>query len=179
MDRTIGQIQTILANAGARVINVEYEHAGPVAISLSIEVQGRYVSFLQPSRWQGIMAIMERDDQVPGRLKTEQQARRDVTKHHSLSPLLSDPAGRSALSSRYGEDTAIRAGRQGRLRMVRGQRTWEAVRSWRQRPACRQRAGEARRGARPQSVARRPFAPPKGAGEDNGRVDDKHIKNLD
>ncbi len=75
--KTVGEIQAMLARAGARAISIEYDaEAQPFAVAFAIDVAGRTVHFRLPSRWQGVEQRLYKDDQVPRRFKTAAQARR-------------------------------------------------------------------------------------------------------
>lgn len=75
--RTVGQIQGILASAGAQSISIDYDEQGqPTAVTFLITVQEQLVNFRLPSRWHGVWAALKNDPNVPKRFKTEEQARR-------------------------------------------------------------------------------------------------------
>lgn len=75
--KTVGEIQEILAKAGAQSVNIDYdEHAQPIAVTFLIAVQGRLVNFRLPSRWHGVWMALKDDPAVPRTLKNEVQARR-------------------------------------------------------------------------------------------------------
>lgn len=74
--KTAGEIQEILARAGARTVFVEYgPDRIPDAISFWVEVKGQMISFRLPSRWQGVyQALM--NSNAERKYKSEDQARR-------------------------------------------------------------------------------------------------------
>ncbi|MFA4945911.1 MAG: hypothetical protein WC789_14585 [Lentisphaeria bacterium] len=75
--KTVGEIQHILARAGARSINIDYDdHAQPVAVTFLVNVTGRLVNFRLPSNWRGVWARLRDDPAVPRNLRTEEQSRR-------------------------------------------------------------------------------------------------------
>ena len=74
--KTVGEVQAILAKAGAVSVSVDYENGEPTAVTFAIFVSGQWVSFRLPSNWRGVLSRLEQDADVPARLKTEAQARR-------------------------------------------------------------------------------------------------------
>lgn len=77
VDKTVGEIQTLLAKAGAQAILCEYSPGAIVcAMSFRIETPHGAVFFRLPARTQGVLDRIRRDPKVPGRLKTEAQAAR-------------------------------------------------------------------------------------------------------
>ncbi|MBE2198108.1 MAG: hypothetical protein IAE79_05820 [Anaerolinea sp.] len=75
--KTLGEVQSVLAKAGARSISVDYdEQALPVAVTFIVKIGTQYVNFRLPSNWEGVHRRIDRDQNVPKRLKTEEQARR-------------------------------------------------------------------------------------------------------
>jgi len=74
--RTLGQIQAILAKAGARGVSVTFDgHGEAEALSFAVEVGSTMLNFQLPSRWQGVHAALKRDG-VAARYRTEKHARR-------------------------------------------------------------------------------------------------------
>lgn len=75
--KTIGEIQKILAMHGASAILSEYDNNGYiVALSFKIRLEDREVGFKLPSDWRPVLKILENDNKVPYRLKTQEQALR-------------------------------------------------------------------------------------------------------
>jgi hypothetical protein len=74
--RTASEIQDILADAGAQGVSIEYKDRIPVALTFRIEMQGRLVSFRLPSKWEGVLKLLQKDAKVERRFKNEDQARR-------------------------------------------------------------------------------------------------------
>lgn len=75
--KTVGEIQQILAKAGAKSISIDYDdQAQPQALTFLVSVQGQLVNFRLPLRWRGVWAVLRDDPDVPRRLRTEEQARR-------------------------------------------------------------------------------------------------------
>ena len=76
-DKTIGEIQRELAMHGASAILSEYDDKGHiVALSFKIKLDGREIGFKLPSDWRPVLKILEDDNKVPYRLKTQEQALR-------------------------------------------------------------------------------------------------------
>lgn len=74
--RTVGEIQAMLAKAGAKAVSVEYGDGVPAAVMFAIDIAGFPTRFRLPSRWEGVAKRLEADRDVPRRLRTEEQARR-------------------------------------------------------------------------------------------------------
>jgi hypothetical protein len=76
VQRTAGEIQEILARAGAKSVLIEYgPDRIPEAISFQVELNARSVSFRLPSQWRGVhMALMKSTTEK--KYKSEDQARR-------------------------------------------------------------------------------------------------------
>lgn len=74
-EKTVAEIQTMLAKAGASSMMVEYANGQPSGIAFQIERSGHKLAFRLPSEWQGILAAMKRQ-RVAARLITPEQARR-------------------------------------------------------------------------------------------------------
>lgn len=74
--KTVGEIQAILARAGAVSVNMDYDQGQPAAITFVIKVGDEFINFRLPSNWEGVYKRMGRDRDVPNRFKTEAQARR-------------------------------------------------------------------------------------------------------
>ena len=76
VQKTAGEIQEILAKAGARSVVIDYgSDRLPVAISFQVMVQNRLVSFRLPSQWQGVYKSLQKST-AERKYKTEEQARR-------------------------------------------------------------------------------------------------------
>lgn len=75
--KTVGEIQRILAKAGALSVSVDYDsQSEPSAITFFIYVKDNPVNFRLPSRWNGVFDNLKSDKQVLKKFKTEEQARR-------------------------------------------------------------------------------------------------------
>ena len=76
-DKTIGQIQAALAEAGAQAVLVEYDNERIVSsVSFRMEYNGTLVSFRLPAQIDPIFVILQNDDRVPRKLRSREQAAR-------------------------------------------------------------------------------------------------------
>lgn len=75
--KTVGEIQQLLAQKGARGVSIDYDAAGqPAAVAFWLELAGNPVSFRLPSNWTGVRRALDKDRKVPARSKTDEQAQR-------------------------------------------------------------------------------------------------------
>lgn len=75
--KTALEILGILADAGARAVNLEYgSDRQPAAITFQVEIQGRAMNFRLPSRWEGVYKVLKDDPKIKNSYRTEAQARR-------------------------------------------------------------------------------------------------------
>ena len=75
--KTAGEIQEILARAGANRVMIEFGiDRVPSAVSFQIDFQGQPISYHLPTRWQGVYQALRNNKDVPARLKTEAQAKK-------------------------------------------------------------------------------------------------------
>jgi hypothetical protein len=79
-DRTIGEIQQILARAGVKAVNTMYDDGRPVDVAFVIElgtgIDARPVSFRLPANTAAVQRIMEADKAIPRHFVNEEQAER-------------------------------------------------------------------------------------------------------
>lgn len=75
-DRTVAEIQRILAKAGAASVRIDYAQGEPAAVSFLLMLGGQPAPFRLPSNWEGVWAIIRKDASVARRLRTEGQAKR-------------------------------------------------------------------------------------------------------
>ena len=76
-DKTVGEIQRMLARAGAQAVLAEYDRERVLSsLSFRIEYKGALVSFRLPAQLDPIYVLMQRDRKVPRKLKTREQAAR-------------------------------------------------------------------------------------------------------
>lgn len=75
--RTIGTVQGLLVEAGARRIQTEYDHVGtPTNIAFAVETAYGLRYFTLPVQASRVTAVMKRDRTVPPRYKTPEQGER-------------------------------------------------------------------------------------------------------
>src|SRR4051812_20246425 len=76
-DKTISEIQKILASHGATVILAEYDGAGQItALNFRINLEGNQIGYRLPNDWQPVLTILTKDPKVPRPKKTKEQALR-------------------------------------------------------------------------------------------------------
>ena len=76
VQKTAGEIQEILARAGARTVVIEYSNDRiPEAISFQIKASDRFLSFRLPSQWRGVYNSLLKSG-AERKFKSEDQARR-------------------------------------------------------------------------------------------------------
>ena len=77
VEKTVGEIQAKLARAGAQAVLTEYDSERVLcALSFRMVHQNTMVSFRLPAQLDKIYVLLQRDDGVPRRLKTREQAAR-------------------------------------------------------------------------------------------------------
>ena len=75
-EKTANEITTILVRGGARQIMSEFDEKGNVSgVSFSIETLTGVRGFTLPVKEGPVEAVMRRDNKIPQRLKTKDQAR--------------------------------------------------------------------------------------------------------
>lgn len=72
---TVGQIQAILARAGAGSVRIDFEAGQPVAVMFIVELGGREIAFRLPANAAGVFARLKNDPAVPAKLRTQAHAR--------------------------------------------------------------------------------------------------------
>lgn len=75
-EKTVGQIQSKLARAGATQVLFEFDAEVVTAISFRAPYLGRNISFRLPARLDSIYVILQNDPNVPRKLRTREQAAR-------------------------------------------------------------------------------------------------------
>lgn len=77
-EKTISEIQKILAKSGANAILTEYDDQGAiVALSFKVLVNNQPLGFRLPTSWQSVYAVLERQHRTNTRVKaTKDQALR-------------------------------------------------------------------------------------------------------
>lgn len=74
--KTVGEINEMLAQAGAKSIRVNYENREPVSIFFIVEVDLQLIPFRLPASWEGVLKAMKQDESVRKYLCKEEQAKR-------------------------------------------------------------------------------------------------------
>jgi len=76
-EKTVMEIQQILARAGAKTISVDYDELGqPSAVTFVVQILGRWVNYRLPSNFKGVQTVLQLDPAVPNKFKTAAQAQR-------------------------------------------------------------------------------------------------------
>jgi len=75
-EKTVGEIQKMLATAGAAQVLFDFDGPNVSAISFRLLYNGTMVSFRLPANVDNIYVVLQRDDGVPRKLKTTEQATR-------------------------------------------------------------------------------------------------------
>lgn len=76
-EKTVAEIQTMLAKAGANSVLTEYaeDSSGQVvAISFRMNINGVMAGFRLPADWQPVLYLLQHDNKVARGLKTPEQA---------------------------------------------------------------------------------------------------------
>ena len=77
VEKTVGQIQAMLAEAGAAAIMIEYDAERILSsVSFRIEYNGALVSFRLPAQLDPVYVILQNDCNVPRKLRSREQAAR-------------------------------------------------------------------------------------------------------
>lgn len=75
-EKTVGEIQRMLAGAGASQVLFDFDGPEVSAISFRLMHQGVMVSFRLPANVQSIYVVLQRQEGIPRRLRTLEQAGR-------------------------------------------------------------------------------------------------------
>ena len=77
VSKSVGEIQIMLAKAGANRISITYSELGiPVALEFFIDLAGTPVGFRLPSRWYGIYQLLKDNASIRKEYRSEDHARR-------------------------------------------------------------------------------------------------------
>jgi hypothetical protein len=77
VEKTTAEIQGKLAKAGAQAVMTEYDHEQVLcALSFRMICSGTMISFRLPAQIDRIYVLLQRDNKVPRKLKTREQAAR-------------------------------------------------------------------------------------------------------
>lgn len=75
--KTVGQIQRMLAQAGASAVMNEFDDNGYIiALSFKIRLGEQEIAFKLPTDWRPVLRVLEEDRRVPASLCTKEQALR-------------------------------------------------------------------------------------------------------
>jgi hypothetical protein len=75
--KTVGEIQQLLVKAGATAVLHEYDSAGElIALSFGVETEFGPVSFRLPADHRPVLALLQKDRNVPKRYRTQEQAQK-------------------------------------------------------------------------------------------------------
>lgn len=128
--RTMAQVQSLLAEAGATAVMSEYENGKPTALSFAVDMPHGRQGFTMPVHPDKVFAVLVKDRKVPGRYKTKEQAERIawriikdwmeaqlaiiktemVTLDQVMLPYMTGNDGRSMYEIIVGERLALSAG---------------------------------------------------------------------
>ena len=75
-NKTVGEISTILAKAGACSVSTDFVNGEPVAIMFSVPIAQEIISFRLPSNSQGVYKALCRDKSIAKKYQTQEQAQR-------------------------------------------------------------------------------------------------------
>lgn len=76
MKKSIAELQSMLAKAGAQAILTEFENGVMSALSFRIETPYGVMMFKLPARLEGVYKRLKEAEKVPKRLQTKEQAAR-------------------------------------------------------------------------------------------------------
>ena len=74
--KTIGEIQAILAKAGAKSVSVDFDDGIPVALTFAIALEQDFINYRLPSNADGVYRALCREPKVTRAQKSMEQARR-------------------------------------------------------------------------------------------------------
>lgn len=72
--KTIGEITKCLVQHGATKIVSDYDGETPIAVSFSMNINGRMIFYSLPANYEGVMKAMDSDRKVPRSACTKDQA---------------------------------------------------------------------------------------------------------
>lgn len=75
-EKTIAEITKILVKSGANKIVADYKDGIPTGVTFCLMVDGRMVGFCLPANYEGVLMAMKKDNKVPQRACTKEQALR-------------------------------------------------------------------------------------------------------
>ena len=75
-EKTIGEIMKCLVKYGATKIVTDYNGTIPCAVTFCLNLNNSLIAFALPANYDGVLKAMKKDNKVPRRLLTEEQALR-------------------------------------------------------------------------------------------------------
>jgi len=75
VEKTMMEVQQILAKAGAKSIRIDYDGPEPSALYFALEIAGQIVGFRLPAKPDGVLRTLKRDG-VPRTKQTLEQAKK-------------------------------------------------------------------------------------------------------
>lgn len=75
-EKTVSEIQSMLAKAKATAVLTEYDDGVLSAISFRVQTPHGLLTFRMPANVQRILQVIVRDGKIPSRLRTKEQAAR-------------------------------------------------------------------------------------------------------
>ena len=76
VDKTIAEIQRLLAASGASAILSEFNERLPVAVSFRIKTEFGVLTFRLPAKVDGVYAVLQRSRSISPKFRTREQAAR-------------------------------------------------------------------------------------------------------
>ena len=73
-EKTIMEIQKILATHGATKITTDYESGLPVAVTFCLSLREKVIAFSLPANYSGVLKSMKNAPKIPKKFLTEEQA---------------------------------------------------------------------------------------------------------
>lgn len=128
--KTVGEIQSMLATAGATSVMIHYVNARPESIAFKLVSGSGPIAFILPANWKGILSAMKRDPHTPIRLIYEDQARRvswRVVRDWLRAQLTMISAGGATLEEVMLPWAVTNDGSTVSKRLLSEERTWRAI----------------------------------------------------
>lgn len=75
-DKTLMEIQQLLARAGAESVRIDYRDGIPTALAFLLTIRDQQVAYRLPADADAMLRCLSRDPKVPRSLRTIEQARR-------------------------------------------------------------------------------------------------------
>ncbi|MEM6598504.1 MAG: hypothetical protein AAF635_10070 [Cyanobacteria bacterium P01_C01_bin.69] len=74
--KTVGEIQAILAKAGAKSVAIDFDNGEPIAVTFAITLKSEFINYRLPSNPDGVYNALCREPKVTRAQRTKEQARR-------------------------------------------------------------------------------------------------------